>query len=121
ATRHRAGPGRARTPCMPRKVTFSGPRGAVRHPLSARFLHWAVAAGVLVQIALGWASELGSDRETSRWLIHLHYQLGMLLLALMVVRAGRRLLRGAPALEGDSRSWRSRLAASVHAAMYLLL
>lgn len=93
----------------------------MRYPLSARILHWSVAAGVAIQIALGWASELVSDREASRWLIHLHYQLGMVLLALMVVRGGRRMLRGTPAPEGDPRRWRSRLAASVHAAMYFLL
>ena len=106
---------------MPREVSVSGPDAPVRYPLSARILHWAVAIGVLVQVVLGWASELSSDRETSRCLIHLHYQLGMLLLALMVVRSGRRLFGGIPALESGRQRWRRPLAATVHALLYLLL
>ena len=107
---------------MPRALNRPGARADERYPPLARLLHWGVALGVLVQIGLGWAAETASERDTGARLLHLHFQLGMLLLALMVLRAGRRLLHGLPPpATVDARPWRRRLAACVHAALYLLL
>ncbi len=92
-----------------------------RHPACLRWLHWAVAAGVAVQLALGWGSETGIYGADGMRLLRLHFQLGMVLLALMLLRVACRLSRRMPPADAGEPRWRRRAARSVHATLYLLL
>lgn len=89
-----------------------------RYRLPARLLHWIVALALPVQIYLGWASELMSDWERP---LRLHYQCGMILAALMVVRLIWRVACGSPPQSLNEPRWQRRLATFVHWILYLLL
>lgn len=91
-----------------------------RYPTCLRRLHWAVAAGVAVQLALGWGSE-AIDGDAGMRLLRIHFQLGMVLLALMLLRLACRLVRRMPAADAGEPRWRRLAARSVHVALYLLL
>ncbi|WP_411833086.1 cytochrome b [Pseudoxanthomonas mexicana] len=92
-----------------------------RYRLPARLLHWLVAIAVPAQIWLGWTAERTQEREAGFRLLHLHFQLGMILLALMVLRASWRIAHGVPAPAAAEPAWRRRLAAAMHWTLYALL
>lgn len=91
-----------------------------RYPACIRRLHWAVAAGLIVQLALGWGSE-AIDGDAGMRLLRIHFQLGMVLLALMLLRLACRLVRRMPPADAGEPRWRRLAARSVHVALYLLL
>ncbi len=92
-----------------------------RFSFPARLLHWAVAAAIPIQIYLGWAAEWEEARAESFRLIRSHYQLGVVIFGLMLLRILWRVGYGVPAhLEAEPR-WRSVLAATVHWLFYALL
>lgn len=95
--------------------------GETRYRLPARVLHWLVALAIPCQIYLGWASELASQREDSSRLIHLHFQLGVIVAVLMVLRLTWRIAYGAPDDIVAEPRWRRRLAKVTHWALYGLL
>lgn len=92
-----------------------------RYARPARLLHWLVAIGVVVQIGLGWASEWTEEREASFQLIRNHYQLGVILAALMVMRILWRVTKGGPRPDPAEPLARRRAASAVHIALYSLL
>lgn len=93
-----------------------------RYDAFARALHWSMATLLPTQIALGFASERVASRTTADLLLDMHFQLGILLLALLAVRIAWRLLRGAPAaLPTAASRWAVRFAHGVHGALYALL
>jgi cytochrome b561 len=92
-----------------------------RFRLPACVLHWLVALAIPFQIYLGWAAELASTRETGSQFVHLHYQVGVTIAALMTLRLTWRIAVGAPAHRDDDPRWRRRLAAITHWALYGLL
>jgi cytochrome b561 len=67
---------------------------AGRHRFPARLLHWAVALVLPIQFLLGWLSEGVPGQQAGFFLLRLHYQLGMLLVLLMVLRLAWCLARG---------------------------
>lgn len=87
----------------------------------ARVLHWLVALAAPIQFWLGWRSEHEPDREESFQLLYLHFQLGVLLASLMVLRLTWRLARGAPARSPTEPRWRVLGASAAHWLMYGLL
>jgi cytochrome b561 len=87
----------------------------------AKFLHWTVAALVLVQIPLGWAAVSWRLSPAKLDLFVWHKSLGMLILVLMVARAIWRLTSVAPALPADTRPMERRAAHLTHLFLYLLL
>lgn len=93
-----------------------------RYGRFARLLHWSMAVLLPIQIASGFASERVARRDVADLLLAMHFQLGVLLLALVMIRIAWRLLRGMPAaLSIGIHRWRSRVAAGVHGALYALL
>jgi cytochrome b561 len=87
----------------------------------AKLLHWAVAALVFAQIALGWAAVSWRLSPTKLDLFVWHKSTGMLILALMVVRVAWRLGNVAPSLPADMRPLERRGAHASHLLLYLLL
>lgn len=92
-----------------------------RWGLVARALHWTAAALVVTMLVLGWASEWEEQRDRSFMLIRTHFQFGVVLFGLMILRLLWRLARAAPAPPSAEPPWRAHTAATVHAALYLLL
>lgn len=100
---------------------MSAVEAAERYRFPARALHWLVALAITCQVYLGWAAELAPEQEAGSRLIHLHYQLGVIVAALMILRLTWRMAYGAPAPPVGERPWRRRLAAFTHWAVYALL
>lgn len=96
--------------------------GAEGWGLITRLLHWAMAALILGQLALGfWMVRLPNlfERflETQR-----HKSVGIVILGLAVLRLGWRLARpGRPALPAAMPTWQRRAAAASHVALYGLM
>jgi len=67
-----------------------------RWGIVARVLHWIVAALVVTMLVLGWASELEEERNRSFMLIRTHFQFGVILFGLMILRLSWRLARPDP-------------------------
>ncbi|MFC3442617.1 YceI family protein [Sphingobium rhizovicinum] len=88
-----------------------------RYSLAAITLHWAIAALLAFQIAVGWALEgLGSH---GFFLYQWHKSVGMLILALTLARVAVRYWKPRPAkLEGG---WQGALASAVHVGLYAFM
>ena len=63
----------------------------LRYPLCIRCLHWMMAVGVVVQLALGWGAEALAGEAGMR-LLRLHFQWGMVLLVMLLLRKRHRLI-----------------------------
>jgi len=87
----------------------------------AKLLHWAMAALILVQIALGVMAVAWRLSPTKLNLYFWHKSTGMLLLALLVLRLGWRLANRAPALPGGLPAWERSAAHAGHALLYVLM
>jgi cytochrome b561 len=89
--------------------------------LVTRTLHWLTAAAVLVLLPLGLWLGLSRPSLSTIWLYSLHKALGLLVLALVLLRLLWHRLSPPPApLPGD-RPWQGRLARAVHRAFYAVL
>lgn len=88
-----------------------------RYSRAAIFLHWAIAALLAFQIAVGWALEdLGSH---GFFLYQWHKSVGMLILALTLTRIAVRYWKPRPTkLEGG---WQGALASAVHVGLYAFM
>lgn len=88
-----------------------------RYSRAAIFLHWAIAALLAFQIAVGWALEDLGARGFA--LYQLHKSVGITVLALTLVRIGVRYWKPRPAkLE---RGWQGALASGVHVGLYAFM
>lgn len=91
-----------------------------QYSLPARLLHWVVAVLVIVQIALGFAVDR-SDRPLSDRLLDQHVRVGLLVLALMLLRLLWRLGNPPPPLPGSIARWKQNAAGLAHRLLYLML
>jgi cytochrome b561 len=87
----------------------------------AKLLHWTVAILVFVQIPLGWAAVNWRLSPTKLDLYVWHKSLGMLILALMVVRIAWRMGNVAPTLPAGMPPMERAAARWNHLLLYLLL
>jgi cytochrome b561 len=88
----------------------------------AKLLHWLMALVVLAMLALGFAMVwLTADLGTQLRLYQLHKSLGLLALALVLVRLAWRSLNQAPELPAGMPAWERAAARLTHAALYALL
>lgn len=90
-----------------------------------RFLHWAIALGVLMLLASGYYMvkryvATGNDALTVT-IFECHKLIGFILLWLSVVRLAVRLRHGAPALPASMPDWQRRSARVVQTLLYALL
>lgn len=91
-----------------------------RYSLTARLLHWIVAALVLIQIGLGFGADW-SDRPHSDYLLDQHVRVGLLLLILVLLRVLWRLGNPPPPLPESIHRWQRRVSGLVHPGLYVLL
>lgn len=89
-----------------------------RYSAVAASLHWLLAVLLIFQIGLGaWMTSLPLGLEKYR-LFQLHKSVGVLILALSVVRLGWRLAVPPPPFASTLRPWERALAHAVHWALY---
>lgn len=92
---------------------------AERYSRTAIFLHWAIAALILVNVPIGlfneWIETLGAS---TMWL---HKSIGLTVLLLSLVRLGWRLAHRPPPLPEQLPGWRSAAARIVHRLFYALM
>ena len=93
-----------------------------RYALSARVLHWAMAAGFLFMWACGYAmtSLVTDDSPLEELLFDLHISVGVTLLALLVGRAANRLLIPPPPLPQTLSHWERTASHLAHLGLYVL-
>jgi len=93
-----------------------------RYTTVAVVLHWLVAALVIAQFALGWImQEIPKNPAGPRAAtFNFHKSMGLLILAIMLVRLAWRLGHRPPALPSMPR-WQVGLAHGTHALLYVLL
>lgn len=98
---------------------------AVEHvwPRGQRWLHWATAALVLLAFVLAWIMVALPFRPLllKFSLYQAHKTIGLLVIALIVGRIAIRAIRGRPPWDTGISPMQRRLAATGHAALYLLL
>ena len=98
-------------------------RGAVREEYggAAKFFHWTIAVAVLTMIPVGIAMIRIEPGTTQNVLFTVHRSLGILVLALMILRLGNRLIVGWPAPEPTITPFQRIASHAVHNLLYLLL
>jgi len=84
-------------------------------------LHWLILALVLWMAWLGLTMTDLPNTPRKVETYSLHKSLGLLILALMLLRGAWRLYAGAPAPEPGTPAWQHRIASATHGALYLLL
>ena len=92
---------------------------AVRYNGVSKTLHWVIALLAFSQLAMGKFFEVEADESDS--LFDWHTALGLLVLALMVVRLVWRLTHTVPALPQNTPGWQQVAAKATHIAFYVLL
>lgn len=95
--------------------------GPERFGAVTRALHWLVAALVLGQLALGLRIATMQASFDTLWLFSLHKSLGILVLALIVLRWLWHRISPPPPPMGGGPPWQPRLARLVHRAFYVVL
>lgn len=93
---------------------------SARYPLSARLLHWAMAALLLSMLSLG-AAMVDRWQPWATTALQLHKMLGLLALLLLLVRLLNRLRFRAPALPDDMPTAQRALAHLGHLGLYALM
>ncbi len=92
-----------------------------RYGIIAQLLHWLVAFLVFLQLGLGlYAASLPVSLARLQWLSR-HKSLGLLILALVLIRLAWRLLNRAPVLPDSMPQWQRNAAATTHWLLYALL
>lgn len=93
-----------------------------RYSAPARIIHWLMAALILLTIPAGLVMvQPGLDRGLQNALFLYHKNVGILLLALVVIRITVRLSRPAPRLPSHLPTWQARIAGLSHGALYVLM
>jgi len=87
----------------------------------SKTLHWGMALLILVLIVLGILAVNWPLSPTKLKLFSWHKSIGMLVLALALLRITWRLVCPPPQVETDGPAWRQRAARGVHWLLYLLM
>jgi len=87
--------------------------------LLSRGLHWLMAVLILAMLFIGVA--MVTSLADYHRLVSLHKPLGILILALVVVRLVNRFLNPAPPLPAHMPGWQKRAAKASHVALYALM
>jgi cytochrome b561 len=96
-------------------------RTAAGYTSTAKSLHWLILALLIVQFTVAWAMPHIGRNTRPGTLINLHFSLGVLILAVAIVRLVWRFTHGEPAPEDGMPPWQVASARLVHWLLYLLL
>ena len=91
-----------------------------RYSTVSLILHWLIAALVVTQVALIWASE-ATDGPISREFVQIHKSVGLSILVLTLGRLGWRVANPAIPLPDAMRRWEKLLARTTHVLFYAFL
>jgi cytochrome b561 len=91
-----------------------------RYSRGAVWLHWTIAALIVVNLLLGFF-HMDFDKPLRSTLMGLHKSIGFLVIALTLVRIFWRFRHRPPAFDPALKRWESGLARIVHGLFYLLL
>jgi cytochrome b561 len=83
-------------------------------------LHWIIAVGIIINLALPWIWEAVSD-ENVRPLINSHKSIGITVLGLAVMRLLWRLTHRPPALPSAYKPWEVKASHAAHLALYAMI
>ena len=89
--------------------------------LVSRVLHWLMALGILLMLALGSYLVRMQPGLANLWLFGLHKTIGIALLALVILRLIWHRISPPPLPLGPENAWETRLARLAHGALYALL
>jgi cytochrome b561 len=95
------------------------PAEQVAYSAISKTLHWLIALLAFSQLAMGKLADI--DAKESPGLFGWHTSLGLLVLALMLVRIGWRLTHDVPALPPTTPAWQRKVARTIHFGFYALL
>ena len=87
----------------------------------AKFFHWLTVALLMAQYAVGWIMPCIKRGMQPENLMNLHMSLGMLILAVVVLRILWRLVHATPEPEPSRPEWLRVGASAVHWLLYLLV
>jgi cytochrome b561 len=88
---------------------------------AAKLLHWLILALLVGQFIIGWAMPHMRRDTQPETLINLHFSIGVLVLAVAIVRLAWRVTNGEPAPEDGLPPWQLQSARAVHWLLYILL
>jgi cytochrome b561 len=91
------------------------------YPSTSKWLHWLIAACVLVTLPVSLAMVRVGEGPAQDVLYNFHKSLGILILVLMLLRLINRLVAGAPAPDPTLEPWQRTLSSAVHGLLYVLL
>jgi cytochrome b561 len=94
--------------------------GTQRYSRPAIWLHWIVAALMLVNVGLGFYAQFAPD-DWARPIIDAHKSVGITVLGLAVLRLSWRISHPPPPLPRRYRPWERVAAHAVHGALYALI
>ena len=93
----------------------------LRYSRTAIALHWAIAVLIVLTIPLGWYGATFPKDELARSAKDIHKSIGILILALTLVRVGWRVTHRPPALPDSYAPALRQIAKATHALFYVLL
>lgn len=88
---------------------------------TAKFLHWLILALLIGQFITAWTMPHIGRNTPVTTLISLHFTLGVVILAVALVRLGWRVTHGEPAPQDGLPPWQAASARLLHGALYALL
>ena len=94
---------------------------AARYDPVAKSLHWLVFALVLVQFVIAWTMPAIRRGVVPGKLINLHFSVGVLIMAVVVIRALWRRVRPVAVAAESIWPWEQKLARAIHLLLYALL
>jgi cytochrome b561 len=99
--------------------TASLPRGEDYDPVAKSF-HWLIVALFAVQFGVAWLMPHVSPRTALDGRVQLHLSIGLVGVALVLLRLGWRLSHRAPPLPDSDPAWQRLAASAAHLLLYLL-
>lgn len=97
-----------------------GGEEVLRYSRVAMWLHWLIAALLVVNLLLGFFyDEFG--KPATPWLMWFHKSIGITILALTLVRLGWRLTHRPPPFDAVMKRWEAGLARLIHGLFYVAL
>lgn len=94
------------------------PTSGWRYSSTAIWLHWILALLIVGMVALGWTMMAVEDEPGTKWLFDLHKSVGLIVFALVLVRACWRAAHRPQALPASLPAWQLRLAVWTQWALY---